>query len=413
MCGGHGHTNGLDTGKGLVRTFMYMNNTEIQTNTSNGRFNGLTSIFTAATGRLAVPMSSLTTKMIAVTAIIVVAGTTALAPAALTVALVLGFASPASASPLSEQFALDAQAGSFIYGSPTSGPDLFAIAAYVAPTEAAAVEAPATVDTTGPTSFYGYKYDPNYEAPAEAITVAAPVEVITVEVITVDAPVEAITGEAVGLDDAVTRRAALIQSLLASGLVIPTPTGATPAATPAVTVTGTAVNMVCTDIGEWFPAVKLVRTTTYSDGTTSDAHITNVPTPFRRDMTRTVKYAGQTWTISDVDSHAALGELLGFDLCQLQPSAPTVTAAVTVTGTAVNMVCTDIGEWFPAVTIVETTTYSDGTTSDTPLRTVNTPARRDVTVTYTYGAQTWTISDVRTHAHIGHILGFDLCQLHS
>ena len=119
MCGGHGHTNGLDTGKGLVRTFMYMNNTEIQTNTSNGHFNRLTSIFTAATERLAVPMSSLTTKMIAVTAIIVVAGTTALAPAALTVASVLGFASPASASPLSEQFALDAQAGSFIYGSPT------------------------------------------------------------------------------------------------------------------------------------------------------------------------------------------------------------------------------------------------------------------------------------------------------
>jgi hypothetical protein len=40
---------------------MYMNNTEIQTNTSNGRFNRLTSIFTAATERLAVPMSSLTT----------------------------------------------------------------------------------------------------------------------------------------------------------------------------------------------------------------------------------------------------------------------------------------------------------------------------------------------------------------
>jgi len=118
-----------------------------------------------------------------------VAGTTALAPAALTVASVLGFASPASASPLSEQFALDAQAGSFIYGSPTSGPDLFAIAAYVASTEAAAVEAPATVDTTGPTSFYGYKYDPNYEAPVEAITVDAPVEVITVAPTTTTAPV--------------------------------------------------------------------------------------------------------------------------------------------------------------------------------------------------------------------------------
>ena len=43
----------------------------------------------------------------------------------------------------------------------------------MASTEAAAVEAPATVDTTGPTSFYGYKYDPNYEAPVEAITVDA------------------------------------------------------------------------------------------------------------------------------------------------------------------------------------------------------------------------------------------------
>ena len=83
MRGGHRHTNGLDTAKRVLRTFICMNGTEIQTNTSNGRCHRLTSIFAAATGRSAVPMRSLTTKILAAMAIFVVAGTTALAPAAL------------------------------------------------------------------------------------------------------------------------------------------------------------------------------------------------------------------------------------------------------------------------------------------------------------------------------------------
>ena len=82
MCGGHGHTNGLDTGKGLVRTFIYMNGTETHTHTPNGRFHRLTSTFATTSGRSAVPMRSLVTKILAVTAILVVAGTTALVPAA-------------------------------------------------------------------------------------------------------------------------------------------------------------------------------------------------------------------------------------------------------------------------------------------------------------------------------------------
>ena len=82
MCGGHGHTNGLDTGKGLVRTFIYMNGTENHTNTPNRRFHDLTSVFATANGRLAVRMSSLVTKVLAVTAIFVVVGATALVPAA-------------------------------------------------------------------------------------------------------------------------------------------------------------------------------------------------------------------------------------------------------------------------------------------------------------------------------------------
>ncbi|HJP24285.1 MAG TPA: hypothetical protein QGG16_03045, partial [Acidimicrobiales bacterium] len=59
-----------------------MNGTENQTTTSTGRFHRLTSIFVSTSERLSGQMRSLTTKMIAVTAIIVVAGTTALAPAA-------------------------------------------------------------------------------------------------------------------------------------------------------------------------------------------------------------------------------------------------------------------------------------------------------------------------------------------
>ena len=78
MCGGHGHTNGLDTGKGLVRTFIYMN----KTTTPNRRFHRLTSTFATTSGRSTVPMSSLVTKFLAVTAIFVVAGATALVPAA-------------------------------------------------------------------------------------------------------------------------------------------------------------------------------------------------------------------------------------------------------------------------------------------------------------------------------------------
>ena len=77
MCGGGEPTNGLDTGKGLVRTFIYMN----RTTTPNRRLHHLISIFAVIVGRSAVPMRSLATKFLAVTAI-VVAGATALAPAA-------------------------------------------------------------------------------------------------------------------------------------------------------------------------------------------------------------------------------------------------------------------------------------------------------------------------------------------
>ncbi|SVC93900.1 uncharacterized protein METZ01_LOCUS346754, partial [marine metagenome] len=78
MCAGGEHTKGLDTGKGLVRTFMYMNNTT----TPNMHFHHLTSVFATTAGRLVVPMRSLVTKFLAVTAIFVMAGTTVLAPSA-------------------------------------------------------------------------------------------------------------------------------------------------------------------------------------------------------------------------------------------------------------------------------------------------------------------------------------------
>ena len=78
MCAGHGHTNGLDIGKGLVRTFIYMN----KTNTPNGPFHRLTSTSATTSGRSTVLMRSLVTKILAVTAIFVVAGSTALVPAA-------------------------------------------------------------------------------------------------------------------------------------------------------------------------------------------------------------------------------------------------------------------------------------------------------------------------------------------
>ena len=77
MCAGAERTDGLDTVKGLVRTFIYMN----KTTTPNRRLHHLTSIFAVLVGRSAVPMRSLATKFLAVTAI-VVAGATALAPAA-------------------------------------------------------------------------------------------------------------------------------------------------------------------------------------------------------------------------------------------------------------------------------------------------------------------------------------------
>ncbi|MCS5701269.1 MAG: hypothetical protein NZ847_01355, partial [Acidobacteria bacterium] len=77
MCAGGEHTKGLDTGKGLVRTFMYMNNTT----TPNMSFHHLTSIFATTAGRLVVPMRSLVTKFLAVTAIFLVAST-ALVPSA-------------------------------------------------------------------------------------------------------------------------------------------------------------------------------------------------------------------------------------------------------------------------------------------------------------------------------------------
>ena len=77
MCAGGEHTKGLDTGKGLVRTFIYMNGTS----TPNRRFHLLTSAFAATSGRSAAPMRSLATKFLAVTAI-VVAGATVLTPAA-------------------------------------------------------------------------------------------------------------------------------------------------------------------------------------------------------------------------------------------------------------------------------------------------------------------------------------------
>ena len=77
MCAGGEHTKGLDTGKGLVRTFMYMNNTT----TPNMSFNHLTSIFATTAGRLVVPMRSLVTKFLTVTAIFLVASA-ALAPSA-------------------------------------------------------------------------------------------------------------------------------------------------------------------------------------------------------------------------------------------------------------------------------------------------------------------------------------------
>jgi hypothetical protein len=47
-----------------------MNGTEKQTNTSTGRFHRLTSIFVSTSERLSGQMRSLTTKMIAVTAIL-------------------------------------------------------------------------------------------------------------------------------------------------------------------------------------------------------------------------------------------------------------------------------------------------------------------------------------------------------
>jgi len=59
-----------------------MNETEIHTDTPNGRFHRLASIFASTSGRLSEQMRPLTTKMIAVAAIVVVAGTTLLAPAA-------------------------------------------------------------------------------------------------------------------------------------------------------------------------------------------------------------------------------------------------------------------------------------------------------------------------------------------
>ena len=77
MCAGGERTKGLDTGKGLVRTFMYMNNTT----TPNMHFHHLTSIFATTAGRLVVPMRSLVTKFLTVTAIFLVAFA-ALAPSA-------------------------------------------------------------------------------------------------------------------------------------------------------------------------------------------------------------------------------------------------------------------------------------------------------------------------------------------
>ena len=77
MCAGGEHTKGLDTGKGLVRTFIYMNNTT----TPNMSFHHLTSIFATTAGRLVVPMRSLVTKFIAVAAIFLLASTV-LAPSA-------------------------------------------------------------------------------------------------------------------------------------------------------------------------------------------------------------------------------------------------------------------------------------------------------------------------------------------
>ena len=78
MCAGGEHTKGLDTGKGLVRTFIYMNNT---TN-PNIRFHHLTSAFATTAGRLVAPMRSLVTKFLTVTVIFVMAGTTVFAPSA-------------------------------------------------------------------------------------------------------------------------------------------------------------------------------------------------------------------------------------------------------------------------------------------------------------------------------------------
>ena len=78
MCAGGERTNGLGTGKGLVRTFIYMNTTS----TPNRHFHLLTSSFATTAGRLVVPMRSLVTKLLAVTTIVVVAGTTVLAPSA-------------------------------------------------------------------------------------------------------------------------------------------------------------------------------------------------------------------------------------------------------------------------------------------------------------------------------------------
>ncbi|MCP4851821.1 MAG: hypothetical protein GY900_08825, partial [Actinomycetia bacterium] len=59
-----------------------MNGTEIHTHTPNGRFHHLTSTSATAIGRFAVPMRSLVTKILAMTAVFVLAGTTALVPAA-------------------------------------------------------------------------------------------------------------------------------------------------------------------------------------------------------------------------------------------------------------------------------------------------------------------------------------------
>ena len=71
MCAGGERTKGLDTGKGLVRTFIYMNNTT----TPNMRFHHLTSTFATTAGRLVAPMRSLVTKFLAVTAIFLLAST--------------------------------------------------------------------------------------------------------------------------------------------------------------------------------------------------------------------------------------------------------------------------------------------------------------------------------------------------